>query len=59
MFKVWIIASNEDGCVSSHVLEFETQPDADAAYAAVESRDHEVTYTQLEAIKLYKDGNRS
>lgn len=54
-WKLWLIASNEDeGGVSSHIVDFDTQEKAEDAYDAVAAADDAEGYTHVEAVRLYE-----
>lgn len=53
-WKLWIIATNDEGGVSSHVLDFNSEDEAEAVHKAVEDTDDEETYAQMEAVRLYE-----
>lgn len=61
MWKVLIIVSLDENqgdggsAVTTQVAEFETKQYANDAYDAVMQRDDDETYTQIEAVKLYRD----
>ncbi len=55
-WKLWIIASSSDNeGVSSHVVDFDTVDEAEAAYKAVQRADQEEDqYAQVDAVRLYE-----
>jgi len=53
-WKLWIIATSDEGGVSSHILDFSSLDEAEEAHQAVHDADLEETYAQLEAVRLYE-----